>query len=91
MAAFHTAIAPDEFVAWLAAGLPGSALLERADVQLAASTMAAAERDKAVSEDERCFLHGDFGSHNLVVDEQGRITPALERGLVQGLEARLSE
>jgi hypothetical protein len=81
MAAFHTAIGSDEFATWLAAGLPGSALLERADVELAASTMAAAERDKAVafleqpvSEDERCFLHGDFGSHNLVVDERGRIT-----------------
>src|SRR5438552_3627274 len=81
MAAFHAAIAPDEFPTWLAAGLPEAPYVDRADVELAASTMAPPERVKAQSflaqpppVDGRCFLHGDLGSHNLVVDDDGRIT-----------------
>ncbi len=81
MAAFHTAVTPDEVDAWRAAGLPGAPYLDAADIERAAVTLTSPQRDKALTllerplaETDRCFLHGDLGSHNLVVDEAGRIT-----------------
>jgi aminoglycoside phosphotransferase (APT) family kinase protein len=76
-AAVHTAVPEEELSALVAAGVPARPLLDLDDVRRAATVLS----PKAVRLAERyepggarTFLHGDLGSHNVVVDETGRIT-----------------
>ncbi|PYM94336.1 MAG: hypothetical protein DME04_08700 [Candidatus Rokuibacteriota bacterium] len=81
-AALHTAFSSNELDAFVAAGLPAVAQLDLDDVIRGAEAMPdraialaliEAHRAQVVAPADRTFLHGDVGSHNLVVDGTGRI------------------
>ena len=84
-AAVHTALTPAERAQLVAAGLPTRAPLDRDDVARAAGALDPDRRDRAlalldaqrlqvVSPADCTFVHGDLGSHNMVVDAAGSIT-----------------
>lgn len=84
-AAVHGALSTAELARLVDAGLPRVARLDLDDVVRAARDLDGARRDRAldlvevhraqaVAPGDRAFLHGDLGSHNLVVDDAGRIT-----------------
>jgi len=82
-AASHTAFSSNELDALVAAGLPAAAQLDLDDVVRGAEAMpdraralalVEAHRAQVIAPADRTFLHGDVGSHNLVVDGNGRIS-----------------
>ncbi len=92
-AAIHRALLPSEVDALVHAGLPTKPALDLDDALRAARTFAdprarrafalvEAHHAQPVTRADRVFLHGDLGSHNLVVDDDGRI-----RGLFDFEEA----
>lgn len=83
-AAIHRALPASEVDALVAAGLPTTPVLDLDDVLRAARTLVDpragralalvdAHQARSVTPTDCTFLHGDLGSHNLVVDDAGRI------------------
>jgi aminoglycoside phosphotransferase (APT) family kinase protein len=84
-AAIHRALSASECQALAVAGLPSRLAIDLDDVLRAASTLGrararltfalvAAHEAQAVVPADSAFLHGDLGSHNLVFDDEGRIS-----------------
>jgi len=84
-AAIHRALSASECQALALAGLPSSPAIDLDDVLRAASTLdkapgrlafalVDAHRAQTVTPADCVFLHGDLGSHNLVFDDEGRIS-----------------
>ena len=84
-AAIHRALSASECQALSVAGLPSSPALDLDDVLRAASSLdnararlafalVDAHRAQAATPADYAFLHGDLGSHNLVLDDKGRIS-----------------
>ena len=84
-AAIHGALSASEVDALVATGLPTTPVLDLDDVLRAAGTfvdpragralaLVDAHRAWSVPPTDCTFLHGDLGSHNLVVDDDRRIS-----------------
>jgi len=84
-AAIHRALSASECQALAVAGLPSRLAIDLDDVLRAASTLdrararltfalVDAHEAQAVMPADSAFLHGDLGSHNLVFDDEGRIS-----------------
>ncbi len=83
-AAIHSVLLPSEVDALISAGLPTEPVLNLDDALRAARTFAdprvghafalvEAHHAQLVTPADCAFLHGDLGSHNLLVDDDGRI------------------
>jgi aminoglycoside phosphotransferase (APT) family kinase protein len=82
-AAIHRALSASECQTLTVAGLPSRLAIDLDDVLRAASTLDGARltlalvdahEAQAVMPADSAFLHGDLGSHNLVFDDEGRIS-----------------
>ena len=84
-AAIHSALPGSEVDALVAAGLPTTPVLDLDDVLRAARAFGEPRAGRAlalvdsyqarsVTRTDCTFLHGDLGSHNLIVDDDGRIS-----------------
>lgn len=76
-ATVHTALSAEALEALIAAGLPTRPAVDLDDVRRGAAALSSIKAQRLVDSYEpggdRTFLHGDLGSHNVVVDGQGHI------------------
>jgi aminoglycoside phosphotransferase (APT) family kinase protein len=76
-AAVHTALAADAQDTLIAAGLPTRPAVDLDDARRGATALSSIKAQRLVDSyepgEDRAFLHGDLGSHNVVVDGQGHI------------------
>ena len=83
-AAVHTALGADDLRRLIEYGLPTTAVLDWPDIVRGAASLEGQRSRRAqalieahqmdrIADADRTFLHGDLGSHNLVVDGDGRI------------------
>jgi len=76
-ATVHTALSADALEALIATGLPKRPAVDLDDVRRGAAALSSIKAQRLVDsyepDGDRTFLHGDLGSHNVVVDGQGQI------------------
>jgi len=83
-AAVHTALAADAQDTLMAAGLPTRPAVDLDDARRGATALSSNKAQRLVDSyepgEDRAFLHGDLGSHNVVVDGQGHIVGLYDFG-----------